>query len=192
MSGGGEEGGVFVAPSGGWSVCGRLESRCAFVWVEESEMCCSRASNACDRLESFEDEGLAICCGMHALVSHCRDLCVDFANDIFFCDSLIVSRLLLFHCSYPRVEFGQSSVSSQVCLSVFDHLQVPTNTFVYGLSYHQRPIHGLTCCVALSKLSQLNSNICPQMPRGRRAYTSMASLAAPTSSAASKSLMIEI
>lgn len=117
-----------------WKFCGCLERLAAYALVEESERRCSHAAEVCDHLESYEGGGLAICCGMQALFDPFVGLCVDFLNDGLFYYSLILSRLLLLHDSCPYIEVGRSSVSSQVSLSLFDHLQTQTNIFAYGLS----------------------------------------------------------
>ena len=97
------EQGSSVAQHGSWSACDRLGSHAAFALAEESEMRCSHVLNFYDRLESFEDGGLAICCGMHDLFPPFSDPYVDFVNETFFCDSLILSRLLFFHHSCPQI-----------------------------------------------------------------------------------------
>lgn len=143
-------------------------------------MRCSHASKVGDRLESFEDGGLAICCETIGPLSPFLDLSVGFVNDAF-CDSLILSRLLLLHRSCPRTAIGRSSAFSQVCPSFFDHLQTQTNIFAYDLSCQESSIRDLTCRMYFSKHSTISSNICPQMPRVKRSPALMAPPAAPTS-----------
>lgn len=164
MSGDGEEG-IYVARHGSWSTCDRLESHDASALAEESEMRCGHALKVCDRLESFEGGGAAICCWTHALFSPFYNLCVDFLNDASFCDSLISSRLSLLHHSCSPVEAGRSCVSSQVCLSFFDRLRTQSSISAYGFSYYQSPTRGPTYFEVLSMLFTTNPNICPQMPR---------------------------
>ena len=74
-------------------------------------MRCSHASKVGDRLESFEDGGTAICCDTVGPFSPFLDLSVGFVKDAF-CDSLILSRLLLLHHSCPRAEIGRNSAFS--------------------------------------------------------------------------------
>lgn len=136
--------GSSVARHGSWSVCDRLGSRAAFALVEESEMRCNHVSKVCDRLESFEDGGSAICWWMYALGFPFDEDRMDFVTDTFFCGSLILSRVLLFHHSCLQIEVGRSSVSSQVWASFFDHLQSQVNAFAYNLFYDQNPIRDLT------------------------------------------------
>lgn len=134
-----------AARHGSWSVCDRLESHAVFALAEESETRCSHASKVCDRLESFEDGGVAICYGTNGLFSPFFDLCVGFVNDAF-CDSLILDRFLSSHRSCPYGEVCPCFASSHLALFFFDHLQTQTNIVVYAPSYCRNPIRGPTSC----------------------------------------------